>query len=92
MADKVPTTSEGVPAPVQLEFEDSREQQDVITGKVGLGEQLGDRAGIVRELFAFLWARRLWWLAPMVLVLLFFGVLMVIASSSPVGAFIYTLF
>ena len=78
--------------PSQLEFGVTESGDDPIGGKVGLAEQVGDRAGIIKELFQFLWARRLWWLAPMVAVLLLFGILMVIASSSPVGAFIYTLF
>ena len=48
--------------------------------------------GIVGELLAFLWKRRLWWLIPMVLVLLAFGGLLVTAQSSALGPFIYTLF
>lgn len=85
-------TSEGIAAPTQLAFVETDDGDDPLAGKVGLVEQVGDRAGIIKELFAFLWARKLWWLAPLVLVLLVFGILMVIASSSPAGAFIYTLF
>jgi hypothetical protein len=50
------------------------------------------RLGIAGELLAFLWQRKLWWLIPMVLVLLVFGGLMVTAQSSALGPFIYTLF
>jgi hypothetical protein len=50
------------------------------------------RLGIAGELMTFLWERRLWWLVPMVLVLLVFGGLMVTAQSSALGPFIYTLF
>ncbi|GBD25684.1 hypothetical protein HRbin30_01008 [bacterium HR30] len=50
------------------------------------------RLGIAGELLAFLWERKLWWLIPMVLVLLAFGGLMVTAHSSALGPFIYTLF
>ena len=50
------------------------------------------RFGIAAELLTFLWQRRLWWLIPMVLVLLVFGGLMVTAQSSALGPFIYTLF
>lgn len=51
-----------------------------------------NRAGVVRELVRFLWRQRLWWLVPMVLVLLGVGGLLLIAQSSPVAPFIYTLF
>lgn len=48
--------------------------------------------GVVGEVIQFLWARKLWWLIPMVSVLLLFGLLLVFASSSGVAPFIYTLF
>lgn len=55
-------------------------------------EGLTTRLGIAGELLSFLWERKLWWLIPMVLVLLAFGGLMVTAQSSALGPFIYTLF
>jgi hypothetical protein len=33
-----------------------------------------------------------WWLLPMVVVLLLFGILLILASATPLGPFIYTLF
>lgn len=48
--------------------------------------------GVVGELLGFLWARKLWWLIPMVTVLLIFGLLLVFASTSGLAPFIYTLF
>lgn len=56
------------------------------------GQGLRTRFGIAGELLSFLWQRKLWWLIPMVLVLLAFGGLMVTAQSSALGPFIYTLF
>jgi hypothetical protein len=53
---------------------------------------LRQRLGIAGELMGFLWERKLWWLIPMVFVLLVFGGLMVTAQSSALGPFIYTLF
>ena len=53
---------------------------------------LRERFGIAGELIGFLWERRLWWLIPMVVVLLLFGGLMITAQSSALGPFIYTLF
>lgn len=53
---------------------------------------MASRFGIMGELLAFLWERKLWWLTPMVLVLLLFGALMIFAQSSAIAPFIYTLF
>lgn len=50
------------------------------------------RLGIFGELLAFLWQRKLWWLIPMVVILVLFGVLLIFAQSSAVAPFIYTLF
>jgi hypothetical protein len=44
------------------------------------------------ELLIFLWQRKLWWLIPMTTVLLFLGLVIVFASSSGAGPFIYALF
>jgi len=44
------------------------------------------------ELFGFLWKRKLWWLIPMVAVLIVFGLLLVFAQASGIAPFIYTLF
>lgn len=49
-------------------------------------------AGIMGEILAFLWKRKLWWLIPMVVVLLIVGVLLIFATASGVAPFIYTLF
>jgi hypothetical protein len=48
--------------------------------------------GIAGELLGFLWARKLWWLIPMVTMLLLFGLFLIFAASSGVGPFIYSLF
>lgn len=50
------------------------------------------RLGIVGELLRFLWERKLWWLTPMVLIFLLFGVLVVFSQNSAIAPFIYTLF
>jgi hypothetical protein len=44
------------------------------------------------EFVAFLWERKLWWMIPMVSVLLLFGTLMVLAQGTALSPFIYTLF
>ena len=55
-------------------------------------KRLRSRTAVVGELFEFLWRQRLWWLIPMVTVLLLFGLLLLFAQSSPLAPFVYTLF
>lgn len=50
------------------------------------------RLSTVRDLFSFLWQQRLWWLTPMMVVLVLLGLLLVFAQGSAVAPFIYTLF
>lgn len=50
------------------------------------------RGGEARELLKFLWEAKLWFLIPLVVVLLLFGLLLVFAQSTGVAPFIYTLF
>ena len=54
--------------------------------------ETGDKLAIAAELLAFLWQRKMWWMIPLVVVLLFFGLIIVVGSASGVGPFIYTLF
>ncbi len=49
-------------------------------------------AGTARELLEFLWRQKMWWLVPLVAILLIFGLLLVFASATGVGPFIYTIF
>jgi hypothetical protein len=49
-------------------------------------------AGTVGELLQFLWARKLWWLTPMIVLLAVFGLLIIFGHASGVAPFIYTLF
>jgi hypothetical protein len=48
--------------------------------------------GIVGELFSFFWSNKRWWLLPMLLTLFLLGALIVLAQSSVIAPFIYTLF
>ena len=57
-----------------------------------LFEGLFNRVGIAGELLAFFWQHKWWWLTPMILALLFVGVLVIFAQSSAIAPFIYTLF
>lgn len=54
--------------------------------------RMAARSSVAGELFRFLWQRRLWWLMPLVGMLLLFGILLLFAQSSPIAPFVYTLF
>lgn len=58
----------------------------------GWFQNMVTRMGIVGELIEFLWANKKWWLIPMALILVLFGLLLVFASSTGLAPFIYTLF
>lgn len=50
------------------------------------------RVGIAGELFSFFWRNKRWWLVPMLIILFLVGTLIVLAQSSAIAPFIYTLF
>jgi len=47
---------------------------------------------IVGELFRFLWSAKLWWMIPMVFMLLLLSGVIILAQSSAIAPFIYVLF
>lgn len=59
---------------------------------MGMVKNFVFKFGIFGELLTFLWQRKLWWLIPMIVVLVLFGMILIFASSSAVAPFIYTLF
>lgn len=48
--------------------------------------------GLIRELWAFVRARKKYWLLPVLFVMLIIGGLIVFAKGSAIAPFIYTLF
>jgi hypothetical protein len=46
----------------------------------------------LKELWTFLRVRKKLWLAPIIIVMLILGGLLILAQGSVVGAFIYTIF
>jgi len=50
------------------------------------------KMGIIKELWDFLKVRKRWWLAPIIIMLLLLGLLIIFTESSAVAPFIYTLF
>ena len=45
-----------------------------------------------RELFAYMGARKKWWLLPILLTLLVLGGLLILAKGSALAPFVYTVF
>lgn len=48
--------------------------------------------GVAGELFSFFMSNKRWWLVPMIVVLFMLGALIILAQSSAIAPFIYTLF
>ena len=46
----------------------------------------------IKDLWGFLNARKKFWLLPIILTLLLFGILIVLTSGTAIAPFIYTLF
>lgn len=51
-----------------------------------------NRTSLAAELWMFMRVRKKWWLLPILLVLLVVGALVVLAQSSALAPFIYTIF
>ena len=49
-------------------------------------------SSIIRELWAFMRARKKWWLLPIIIVMVLVGALLVFAQGSVLAPFIYTIF
>lgn len=47
---------------------------------------------IISELWMFMRARKKFWLVPIVVMMLMFGTLLILAQSTAVAPFIYTIF
>ena len=50
------------------------------------------RSSLLRELWAFMRARKKWWLLPIVVMMLLVGLLIAFAQGSALAPFIYTIF
>ncbi len=50
------------------------------------------KGSLVGELWSFMKARRKWWLAPIIVIMLLVGMLLVFAQGSVLAPFIYTIF
>lgn len=60
---------------------------------VPAGSPKGDKMlEFLRDLWGFMRTRKKYWLLPIIITLLFFGVLIVFTSGSAIAPFIYTIF
>ena len=53
---------------------------------------MSGKISILREFWSFLRIRKKWWLAPIVLLLLTLGLILVLTEGSALAPFIYSLF
>ena len=49
-------------------------------------------ATLAREFWEYMKIRKKWWLLPIIIVMLFLGILLVFAETSALAPFIYTIF
>jgi hypothetical protein len=54
--------------------------------------RVATKLGIMGELLVFFWERKLWWMIPMVVALLFIGLVIVFTQGTAVAPFVYTIF
>jgi hypothetical protein len=59
---------------------------------MGMFRTAGRRIGIAGELLRFFGQHKRWWMLPMILVVLVTATLIILAQSSALAPFIYTLF
>jgi len=59
---------------------------------MGFVQTFTQRMSTAGELFSFFWRNKHWWMLPVIFVVLVLGVVIVLAQSSAIAPFIYTLF
>ncbi len=65
--------------------------EDKAEAKVSRPRRVNRRVGVMRDLMTFLWQNKLWWMIPIIIVLIAFSVLIWFAQSATIP-FVYTLF
>ena len=53
---------------------------------------MSGKLSILREFWDFLRVRKKWWIAPVVIILVLLGIILVVTEGSALAPFIYTLF
>lgn len=52
----------------------------------------GEERGLIAEFVAFMAENKMWWMTPLLVVFLLFGVLLALGATGVISPFIYTLF
>ncbi|MBI5614530.1 hypothetical protein HY947_06405 [Candidatus Gottesmanbacteria bacterium] len=47
---------------------------------------------MIRDLASYLWKNKLWWMAPPIIVIVLFTILVAVSAVSPISPFMYMLF
>lgn len=77
----------------KAETEQARNDDGEALGpEAGIGRKVGARLGIFGTLLSFLWKEKMWWMIPMIIILIGFAALSMLAGSSGIAPFVYTLF
>lgn len=50
----------------------------------------GTKAVIFKDLLSFLWQRKIWWLIPLMIILVLFIAVLVVESTAGIAPFVYT--
>lgn len=53
---------------------------------------MGNNKGLLHELWDFLKVRKMWWLTPIIIMLVLVGILIIFSQASSLSPFIYALF
>lgn len=67
-------------------------EQTKNVAKKNSGNDFLMRLGVLGELLAFFWNRKLYWLLPMIITLVLFAVIIILGSNPVTSPFIYSLF
>ncbi len=59
---------------------------------MGMWANIKSKFSIFGEFWAFMKVRKRWWLAPIIVMLLLLGILIIFTEGSALAPFIYTLF
>jgi hypothetical protein len=59
---------------------------------MGAGGEIKARAGLMAELWQFMKERKKWWLAPVLVLIVMVGALILLATVTPLGPLVYTIF
>jgi uncharacterized membrane protein len=50
------------------------------------------RFKVIGFLLRYLWKNKMWWLIPLMIVVLIFGLILILGQTTPLGPLIYTIF